>query len=81
YSHQARFIKYTSDEVNNFYFKALASLTDDTLTLEDLIKLLIKTGDMGVKIMEVLDNANNNTYSSPSPTKVNVNVKKGPFII
>ena len=81
YSHQARFIKYTSDEVNNFYFKALASLTDDTLTLEDLIKLLIKTGDMSVKIMEVLDNANNNTYSSPSPTKVNVNVKKGPFII
>ena len=81
YSHQARFVKYTSDEVNTFYFKALASLTDDTLTLEDLIKLLIKTGDMGVKIMEVLDNANNNTYSSPSPTKVNVNVKKGPFII
>ena len=81
YSHQARFIKYTSDEVNTFYFKALAALTDDTLTLEDLIKLLIKTGDMSVKIMEVLDNANNNTYSSPSPTKVNVNVKKGPFII
>jgi hydroxylamine reductase len=38
YSHQARFIKYNSDEVNNFYFKALASLTDDTLTLEDLIE-------------------------------------------
>ena len=81
YSHQARFVKYTSDEVNTFYFKALAALTDDTLTLEDLIKLLVETGDMGVKIMEVLDNANNNTYSSPSPTKVNVNVKKGPFII
>ena len=81
YSHQARFVKYTSDEVNTFYFKALAALTDDTLTLEDLIKLLVETGDMGVKIMEVLDTANNNTYSSPSPTKVNVNVKKGPFII
>ena len=81
YSHQARFVKYTSDEVNTFYFNALAALTDDTLTLEDLIKLLVETGDMGVKIMEVLDTANNNTYSSPSPTKVNVNVKKGPFII
>ncbi|WP_297430120.1 hydroxylamine reductase [Clostridium sp.] len=81
YSHQARFIKYTSDEVNNFYFKALAALTDDSLTLEDLIKLAMETGDMSVKIMEVLDTANNNTYSSPSPTKVNVNIKKGPFII
>lgn len=81
YSHQARFVKYTSDEVNNFYFKALAALTDDSLTLDDLIKLLVETGDMGVKIMEVLDTANNNTYSSPSPTKVNVNSKKGPFIV
>lgn len=81
YSHQARFIKYTSDEVNDFYFKALADLTDDNLTLEDLIKLAIETGDMSVKIMEVLDTANNNSYSSPSPTKVNVNTKKGPFII
>lgn len=81
YSHQARFIKYTSDEVNDFYFKALAALADDSLTLEDLIKLAMETGTMSVKIMEVLDTANNTTYSSPSPTKVNVNIKKGPFIV
>ncbi|WP_017209206.1 hydroxylamine reductase [Clostridium beijerinckii] len=81
YSHQARFIKYTSDEVNDFYFKALAALVDDSLTLEDLIKLAMETGTMSVKIMEVLDTANNTTYSSPSPTKVNVNIKKGPFIV
>jgi hydroxylamine reductase len=81
YSHQARFIKYTSDEVNDFYFKALADIADDNLTLEDLIKVLVETGEISVKIMEVLDTANNNVYSSPSPTKVNVNIKKGPFII
>lgn len=81
YSHQARFIKYTSEEVNNFYFKGLASLTDDTLSLEDLIKILIETGDMSVKIMELLDTANNIVYNSPTPTKVNVNIKKGPFIV
>ncbi|MTK12655.1 MAG: hydroxylamine reductase [Clostridiaceae bacterium] len=81
YAHQARFIKYSSDEVDEFYFKALASLTDDSLTLEDLIKWLMKTGEMSVKIMEVLDKANNEKYNSPSPKKVNVNIKKGPFII
>jgi hydroxylamine reductase len=81
YSHQARFIKYTSEEVNNFYFKGLASLTDDTLSLEDLINILIETGDMSVKIMELLDTANNTVYNSPTPTKVNVNIKKGPFIV
>ncbi|WP_459480479.1 hydroxylamine reductase [Clostridium saccharoperbutylacetonicum] len=81
YSHQARFIKHSSDEVDNFYFKALAALTDNDLTLDDLIKLLVETGEKSVKIMETLDNANNGLYSSPTPTKVNVNIKKGPFII
>ncbi|HEY5563734.1 MAG TPA: hydroxylamine reductase [Clostridiaceae bacterium] len=81
YGHQARFIKYNSDEVDDYYFKALAVLTDDSLNLQDLIKYVLKTGEMSVKVMEVLDKANTETYSSPSPQKVNVNIKKGPFIV
>lgn len=81
YAHQARFINYNSDEVDDYYFIALALLTDDSLSLQDLIKYVLKTGEMSVKILEVLDTANNETYNSPSPQKVNVNKKKGPFII
>ena len=81
YAHQARFIKYNSEEVDEFYFIALAALTDNSLSLQDLIKYLIRTGEISVKIMEVLDKANNEKYSSPSPQKVNVNIKKGPFIV
>lgn len=81
YAHQARFINYNCDEVDNFYFEALAALTDKSLNLNDLIAYLMKTGNMSVKVMEILDKANNETYSSPTPTKVNVNIKKGPFII
>lgn len=81
YAHQARFINYTSDEIDEFYFKALAALTDDKLTLQDLINLTMETGKISVKVMELLDLGNNNVYSSPSPKKVNVNIKKGPFII
>ena len=81
YAHQARFIKYNSDEVDNFYFIGLAALTDNSLNVEKLIKYLIKTGEMSVKVMEVLDKANTEKYSSPSPQKVNVNIKKGPFIV
>jgi hydroxylamine reductase len=81
YAHQARFVKYNSDEVDEFYFKALAALTDDSLNLQDLIQLSMKTGEISVKVMEVLDKSNNEKYSSPSPKKVNVNIKKGPFII
>lgn len=81
YGHQARFINYNSDEVDEFYFRVLAALTDDRLNLQDLIKYLIKTGEMSVKVMEVLDKANNEKFSSPSPQKVNVNRRKGPFIV
>ena len=81
YAHQARFIKYNSEEVDEFYFVGLAALTDNSLTLQDLIAVLMKTGEMSVKVMEVLDTANTEKYSSPSPQKVNVNVKKGPFIV
>jgi hydroxylamine reductase len=81
YAHQARFIKHNSDEVDEFYFVGLAALTDNSLTLQDLIAVLMKTGEMSVKVMEVLDTANTEKYSSPSPQKVNVNVKKGPFIV
>jgi hydroxylamine reductase len=81
YAHQARFIKYNSEEVDEFYFVALAVMTDDSLNLQDLIKYLLKTGEMSVKVMEVLDKANTEKYSDPTPTKVNVNLKKGPFIV
>ena len=81
YAHQARFIKYNSDEVDEFYFVALAALTDNNLKLQDLIAVLMKTGEMSVKVMEVLDKANTEKYSHPSPQKVNVNIKKGPFIV
>ena len=36
---------------------------------------------ISVKVMEILDKGNNEKYNPPTPTKVNVNVKKGPFII
>jgi hydroxylamine reductase len=81
YAHQARFIKYNSDDVDEFYVKALASLTDNGLSLQDLIIILMKAGEISVKVMEVLDKANNEKFSSPLPHKVNVNIKKGPFII
>jgi hydroxylamine reductase len=81
YGHQARFIGYNSDEVDNFYFIALEALTDDSLTLQDLINLSMKVGEMSVQVMKTLDEANTSTYKNPSPQKVNVNIKKGPFII
>ncbi len=81
YGHQSRELGYYNDQVDEFYFRALQATTDDKLTLEDLITWTIRTGDMSVAIMQKLDEANTTIYKHPAPHKVNVHVKKGPFIV
>ena len=81
YGHQARELGYYNDQVDEFYFRALCSTCDDKLIVEDLINWTIKTGDMSVAVMQKLDEANTTIYKDPKPHKVNVNTKKGPFII
>lgn len=81
YGHQARFIGYNNDQVDNIYFIGLEATTNDNLTLEDMIRMTMRVGDMSVQVMQTLDTANTTKYKNPSPKKVNVNIKKGPFII
>lgn len=81
YGHQARELGYYDDQVDNFYVRALEATTDDNLDVEELIRWTMRTGDMSVAVMKKLDEANTTVYKNPSPHKVNVHVKKGPFII
>lgn len=81
YGHQARELGYYDDQVDNFYVRALEATTDDNLSVEELIRWTMRTGDMSVAVMKKLDEANTTVYDNPSPHKVNVHIKKGPFII
>ena len=81
YGHQARYLGFYSDQVDEFYFRGLASTINDELTVEDLIRMTMRTGEMSVEVMRVLDEANTKTYDNPAPHKVNVKIRKGPFII
>ena len=81
YGHQARELGYYDDQVDNFYIRALNATCDDNLGVEELIRWTMRTGDMSVAVMKKLDEANTVTYDNPSPHKVNVHIKKGPFII
>ncbi len=81
YGHQARELGYYDDQVDNFYIRALEAVTDDNLSVEELIRWTMRTGDMSVAVMKKLDEANTTVYDNPSPHKVNVHIKKGPFII
>lgn len=81
YGHQARELGYYDDQVDEFYFRALSATTDDKLSVDDLIVWTMRTGDMSVAVMKKLDEANTTVYKNPEPHKVNVHIKKGPFIV
>nr|WP_312984637.1 hydroxylamine reductase [Clostridioides sp.] len=81
YSHQARQLGFYSDQVDEFFFRALSTIIDDDIALEDLITFTMKTGEIAVATIEKLDEANTTIYKNPEPQKVNVKLKKGPFIV
>ncbi|WP_294363309.1 hydroxylamine reductase [uncultured Clostridium sp.] len=81
YGHQARFIDFYSDQVDQFYFRALEIITNDNVEVEELIRWVMRTGEIAIEVMRVLDDANTTRYKNPTPHKVNVRTKKGPFII
>lgn len=81
YGHQARELGYASAQVDAFYLEALAALTDDALSAEDLIRLTMRTGEIALAVMKTLDEANTGVYGDPSPHQVRIHMKKGPFIV
>lgn len=70
-----------SDQVDQFYFRALGIMTNDNVEVEELIRWVMRTGEIAIEVMRVLDDANTTRYKNPTPHKVNVNIKKGPFIV
>ena len=50
-------------------------------TIDELLPLVLKTGEINLKCMELLDRANTETYGMPIPQKISTNIEKGPFIV
>ena len=80
YAHHAMVLGYKDDMVNSFFYEALQAISKD-LSLDDLLSLVLKTGEINLKCMELLDKANTQTYGHPVPTMVSTNIEKGPFIV
>lgn len=81
YGDHAAMLGYTDDAVNKFVMEGLAATIDDTLTADQLVALVIKTGEYAVKVMELLDKANTETYGVPEPTVVKLGVGSNPGIL
>lgn len=80
YAHHARILGYKDPEVDDFFYTGLQSISKD-LSADELTALVLKTGEINLKCMELLDRANTETYGSPVPVKVSTNIEAGPFIV
>ncbi|HPB47759.1 MAG TPA: hydroxylamine reductase, partial [Exilispira sp.] len=68
-------------QIYSFIYEALAKSLDETISVEELVKLTLKTGEYGVKVMALLDEANTSKYGNPKITKVNIGVRTNPAIL
>ena len=71
----------TSEEIFAFVEEALLGTMDDSLTAEQLVALTMKTGEYGVKVMALLDEANTSALGTPEITKVKIGAGKRPGIL
>lgn len=81
YSKHANVLLTDNEEIDIFLQEALAKTLDDSLSVEDLIDLTLKTGEFGVKGMAMLDGANTKAYGNPEISKVNIGVGTKPGIL
>ena len=80
YAYHAMVLGYESEEVNQFFYKALSIITYD-LEMDRLIEVAMEVGEKNLKCMELLDKANTSSYGTPTPVKVPLTIEKGPFIV
>lgn len=81
YSKHANVLMNDNEELDAFLQRALSMLLDDTLSVDDLVALTLKTGKFGVDGMAMLDKANTSAYGNPEITKVNIGVRSNPAIL
>jgi len=81
YAEHAKNIGKENPDINHFIYEALAATLEDTLSADDLVALTLKTGEFGVKVMALLDEANTSKYGNPEITDVNIGVRRNPAIL
>ena len=80
YAYHAQVLGYENATVNAFFYEALRAVGSD-MSMDELLSLVLKVGEINLTCMELLDEANTKTYGNPVPTEVTLTVEKGPFIV
>ncbi len=80
YADHAQILGKEDKEVYAYIHKALDYLTREPESMDELLGLVLKCGEVNIRAMELLDEANTGTYGHPEPTNVRITPVKGKCI-
>jgi len=81
YADHAAILGQEDDSVYAFMQEGMASTLEKDLGVDDYIGLVMKCGEVNLRTMELLDEANTGTYGHPVPTAVPLGAKAGKAIL
>jgi len=81
YAYHASVHGYTDETISKFFYKALFAVGMKDWGMDELLPIVLEVGEVNLRCMELLDQANTTTYGTPVPTTVPLTIEKGPFII
>jgi hydroxylamine reductase len=81
YTEHAFNLGYENKKIDDFIQKGLVATIDESLSIDDLVGLVMECGKFGVEAMSLLDKANTETYGHPEISKVNIGVRNNPGIL
>jgi len=70
YADHARVLGKNDPAIEGFVYNAFSALVDPSLGLNDWVALALKAGEVNLRTMEILDEANTGAYGHPVPTEV-----------
>ncbi len=80
YAHHARMLGKRNDEVDNWFIDGTAEIAREH-DAGEWLDLIMEFGQVNLKCMALLDEANTGSYGTPVPTNVPLLIEKGPFIV
>ncbi len=80
YAHHAAMLGFENKGVYEQLIESMASVTED-LVVDDMVAMVLKTGENAVATMALLDEANTTTYGHPEISEVNTGVGTNPGIL
>lgn len=81
YIDHAQILGVEDENVYAFVHEILSFLSEENHDIEELFQTALRVGEVNIRVMELLDQANTSAYGHPQPTKVRVTPVKGNAIL